>query len=211
MDKDSTRKDRDTMPVETDQGMRRLVLGIPVLLLVMVNGMGGLAAAADQGPPPYVEAAQQLTTAYERLISALAEASLSLEPRKDHKDQKMWTERHMRHVRDLLNESPAIGPLLERTRVLVEAHPAFPLAGKAITNALANLDQAVGQVGQSIEAKSEDQVMAHARLATGMLSAAIGRPDSNFPTTGALSYAMAIVNQWTIPVIPPYLPNVPNE
>lgn len=203
--------DRNTTRFETDQGMLRLVLGILVPVLVVLSGMGSLARAADQNPPLYVEAAQHLTTVYERLISALAEASLSLEPRKDQTDQRAWTQRHMRRVRDLLNESPPIGPLLERTRELVKGHPAFPLAGQAIANGLDDLHEAVKQVNQSIEAKTDAAVMSHARLATGMLSAALGRPDSNAPATGALSYAMAILNLWTMPVIPPYLPNVPDE
>lgn len=203
--------DRNTMRFETDRGMNRLFLGILVPVLVILSGISSLAEAADQNPPLYIEAAQQLTTAYERLISALAEASLSLEPRTDQKDQRKWTQQHMRHVRNLLNESPPIGPLLERTRELVKGDPAFPFAGQAIVDGLDDLHQAVEQANQTIEAKTEDEVVAHARLATGMLSAAIGRPDSNCPATGALSYAMAILNLWTMPVIPPYLPNVPNE
>lgn len=203
--------DKDTRQFETGRGMGRLILGVLLLVLVILGGTSDATQAANQNPPLYVEAAQQLTTVYKRLISALAEASLSLEPRKDQTDQRAWTQQHMRHVRDLLNESPPIGPLLERTRELVKGHPAFPLAGQAIANGLDDLHEAVEQVNQSIEAKTDAAVMRHARLATGMLSAALGRPDSNAPATGALSYAMAILNLWTMPVIPPYLPNVPNE
>lgn len=203
--------DKDTRQFETGRGMGRLILGVLLLVLVILGGTSDATQAANQNPPLYVEAAQQLTTVYKRLISALAEASLSLEPRKDQTDQRAWTQQHMRHVRDLLNESPPIGPLLERTRELVKGHPAFPLAGQAIANGLDDLHEAVEQVNQSIEAKTDAAVMSHARLATGMLSAALGRPDSNAPATGALSYAMAILNLWTMPVIPPYLPNVPNE
>jgi hypothetical protein len=75
------------------------------------------------------------------------------------------------------------------------------MAASAIDNALDYLHLATIHVNQSLGARTDTAVVEHARQAAGLISATIGRSESAAPATGALSYAIAVVNIWTLPVV----------
>lgn len=126
------------------------------------------------------------------LMTALEQAEASLKP---HQPGSGWTKTHMQKVLDALDGKGMEGrsPVQRLAGAQPEARQISREAGEALEHALAYVHEAETHAAKAIKGKNAPDIHRHARLAAGMLAAAIGRPTATSPVTGALAYAQQSV------------------
>lgn len=137
------------------------------------------------------------------LQTAIQAAEASLGP---HQPGSGWTKQHMQSVINILegklgadfkvnDAAPKEGengviPLLLKSQVSLKESNSSPQFNQAMDGALFFAQQAVEQAKSSVAAKSIDETHHFARLAAGMLMAAMGQANRESPVTGNLEYLL---------------------
>ncbi|HEY3197017.1 MAG TPA: hypothetical protein VGJ57_03295 [Nitrospirales bacterium] len=172
--------------------------GWTLLLLASVSLPAGVTTTA-RAAEPQVTPVAALSKAKEQLTIALKHAELSLGP---HKPGSGWTRIHMQHVLNILEgkdgadyqkkvENPGDGYGV--VRYLKDANALVAPDGEAaqgIEFTFAYLEEAVEHANHALRAPTVKAIHHNAGLVAGMLSAALGRPDSESPVTGTLAFAI---------------------
>lgn len=144
-----------------------------------------------------------LKAAEKQLQSAIKEAEASLGP---HQPGSGWTKQHMQSVINSLegkqgadfkmnDAAPKEGekgviPLLLISQEQLKASNPSPQVIHAMDGTLFFVKQAIEQAKMSIAAKAIDETHISARLAAGMLVAALGLSNTESPVTGNLEYVL---------------------
>ena len=174
----------------------RNTLRIWLLLVSFCLSAGGAPVA--QAADPQATPVASLVKAKEQLRIALKHAELSLGP---HKGSD-WTRIHMQHVLNILEgkdgtdyqkkvEDPGDGYGV--VRYLKDANVSVTPDGEAaqgIEFTFAYLEEAVEHANHALRAATMKAIHHNAGLVAGMLSAALGRADSDSPVTGTLAFAL---------------------
>ena len=176
--------------------MRHTVLTVLFVSLACLLGSAlPMAQAGDRQATPLAA----LSKAKEQLTIALKHAELSLGP---HKPGSGWTRIHMQHVLNILEgkdgadyqkkvENPGDGygvvRYLKDANVLVSPDSE---AAQGIEFTFAYIEEAVEHANHALRAPTVKAVHHNAGLVAGMLSAALGRADSESPVTGTLAFAL---------------------
>jgi len=169
-------------------------------LLILVSiclpaGVVTMAQAAD----PQAKPVATLSKVKEQLTIALKHAELSLAP---HQPGSGWTRIHMQHVLNILEgkdgpdyqkkaENPGDGYGV--VRYLKDANASVQPdsdAAHGIEFTFAYLNEAVEHANHALRASAMKVIHHNAGLVAGMLSAALGRADSESPVTGTLAFAL---------------------
>jgi hypothetical protein len=170
----------------------RLLCCVVVWLL---SGAATIAGGAESQASPITA----LTKAKEQLTLALKHAELSLAP---HQLGNEWTRVHMQHVLNILEgkdgadyqkkvENPGDG--YGALRYLKDANALVKRdsdAAQGIEFTFAYLNEAVEHANESLRGKTVKTIQHNAGLVAGMISAALGRPESESPITGTLSFTL---------------------
>jgi hypothetical protein len=172
---------------------------LPAVLFVvsagLLSGAVTMVQAADAQKTPLAA----LSKAKEQITLALKHAELSLAP---NQPGSASTRLHMQHVLNILEgkngadykrkvENPGDGygvlQYLKDANALVatESH-----AAQGIEFTFAYLDEAVEHANHALRAATMKAIRHNAGLVGGMLSAALGRADSDSPVTGTLAFAL---------------------
>lgn len=162
----------------------------------LVGASLGTAAPTDTvsgaEPVPDANLARQLEDIARGLSTALEQAEASLKP---HQPGSGWTRAQMQKVLDILDGRNADGK--SPGQDLTDARPAAERVsretGESLDHASAYVHEAKTHAAQALQGKTAQEIHGHARLAAGLLAAAIGRPASSSPVTGALAYAQKSV------------------
>lgn len=168
------------------------------LIALIVSVAAWLAAPAQAFAGPTVT--KQIEQAETQLRIALKLAEQSLAP---HQVGSGWTRTYMQQVINVLQgeQGTDFNAKVENPRdghgavnYLKSAHEALhdkvdPKLIEALSSTSAYVVEAIEHAKRSIKGANVAEVHGHARLAAGMLSAALGSPDSVSPVTGALQYA----------------------
>ena len=170
----------------------QLLIWVAVWLL---PGAVTMAGAAEPQASPITA----LTKAKDQLTLALKHAELSLAP---HQPGSGWTRVHMQHVLNILEgkegadfqkkvENPGDGygvlRYLKDANALVKPDSD---AAQGIEFTFAYLNEAVEHANDALRAKTMKAIHHNAGLVAGMISAALGRPESETPITGTLSFTL---------------------
>ena len=176
--------------------MRNTLWALLILVSVcLAVGVVTIAQAADLEATPLAT----LSKAKEQLMLALKHAELSLGP---HQPGSGWTRIHMQHVLNILEgkdgadyqkkvENPGDGYGV--VRYLKDANASVTPDGEAaqgIEFTFAYLEEAVEHANHALRAPTVKAIHHNAGLVAGMLSAALGRPESESPVTGTLAFAL---------------------
>jgi hypothetical protein len=176
--------------------MRHALLMIFAISLACLLGSALPTAQAGDRPATALAA---LSKAKEQLTIALQHAELSLGP---HKPGSGWTRIHMQHVLNILEgkdgadyqkkvENPGDGYGV--VRYLKDANASVSQdseAAQGIEFTFAYLEEAVEHANHALRAPTVKAIHHNAGLVAGMLSAALGRPDSESAVTGTLGFAL---------------------
>ncbi|HXN06633.1 MAG TPA: hypothetical protein VN944_06180 [Nitrospiria bacterium] len=168
-----------------------------MILFLMMTLLSGFTESA------YATSQDQLKKADVQLQRAIKEAEVSLGP---HQPGSGWTKRHMQAVTDMLegNEGPdfqkndsalkeeekGLLPLLNQIQKDLKSANSPHEIDQALDGTLFFIQQAVEQAKMSVAAKSIDETHSHARLAAGMLAAALGLGHTESPVTGNLEFVL---------------------
>jgi hypothetical protein len=159
------------------------------------SGTVPLAGAAG----PQASPIPVLTKVQEQLTLALKHAELSLAP---NQAGKGWTRIHMQHVLNILEgkggadyqakvENPGDG--YGAVNYLKDANALVGTDSKAaqgIEFTFAYLHEAVEHANEALRADTMKKIQRNAGLVVGMLTAALGRPESETPIVGALAFTL---------------------
>lgn len=154
-------------------------------------------SGTSRGQPTVTKQIEQAET---QLRMALKLAEQSLAP---HQVGSGWTRTQMQQVINVLEgaQGPNFNPKVENpgdghgaVNYLKSAHEALhdkvdPKLIEALSSTSAYVVEAIEHAKRSIKGANVAEVHGHARLAAGMLSAALGSPDSASPVTGGLRSA----------------------
>lgn len=168
------------------------------LTALMFSAATWLAAPVQAVAGP--TGAKQIEQAETQLTIALKLAEQSLAP---HKVGSGWTRMHMQQVINVLQgeQGPDFNAKVENpgdghgaVTYLRAAQDAFANDQigaedkEALSHTLAYLEEAIEHAKRSIKGTNVAEVHGHARLAAGMLVAALGAAESASPVTGTLQY-----------------------
>ena len=177
---------------------------LPTVLFVisacLLFGAVTIVQAADAQKTPLAA----LSKAKEQLTLGLKHAELSLAP---HQPGSGWTRLHMQHVLNILEgkdgadyqgkvENPGDGYGV--VRHLKDANALVGPDSKAaqgIEFTFAYLDEAIEHANHALRAATMKAIHHNAGLVAGMISAALGRADSDSPVTGTLAFALNALGQ----------------
>jgi hypothetical protein len=163
--------------------------------MCVLSGAVIVAEAAETQPSPM----PALTKAQEQLTLALKHAELSLTT---HQADKGWTRVHMQHVLNILEgkggadyqkkvENPGDGygalHYLRDANALVTPDSK---AAQGIEFTFAYLNEAVEHANDALRADTMKAIQRNAGLVVGMITAALGRSDSETPIVGSLAYTL---------------------
>ena len=166
----------------------------------VLSGAVIVAGAAE----PQASPMPALTKVQEQLMLALKHAELSLTTHQADKGQadKGWTRVHMQHVLNILEgkggadyqkkvENPGDGygalHYLKDANALVGPDSK---AAQGIEFTFAYLNEAVEHANDALRADTMKAIQRNAGLVVGMITAALGRPDSETPIVGALAFTL---------------------
>jgi hypothetical protein len=162
--------------------------------MCVLSGAVIVAGAAEPKPSPM----PALTKVQEQLALALKHAELSLTTQAD----KGWTRVHMQHVLNILEgkggayyqkkvENPGDGygalQYLKDANALVAPDSK---AAQGIEFTFAYLNEAVEHANHALRADTTKTMERNAGLVVGMITAALGRADSETPIVGTLAYTL---------------------
>jgi hypothetical protein len=169
------------------------------LTALMFSAAAWFAAPAQAVAGPTVT--KQIEQAEAQLKIALKHAEQSLAP---HQAGSGWTRTKMQQVLNALQgqkgtdfsvkvENPGDGHGAMNYLKAAKDSPQNDQAGvevkETLSHTMAYLEEAAEHAKRSIKGTNVGEVHGHARLAAGMLVAALGSPDSASPVTGGLRYA----------------------
>ena len=181
--------------------MRHTLLTVLCVILACLLGSAlPMPQAGDRQATPLAA----LSKAKEQLTIALKHAELSLGP---HKPGSGWTRIHMQHVLNILEgkdgadyqkkvENPGDGYGV--VQYLKDANASVSPeseAAQGIEFTFAYIEEAVEHANHALRAPTAKAIHHNAGLVAGMLSAALGRPDSKSPVTGTLAFALNALGQ----------------
>ena len=162
--------------------------------MCVLSGAVIVARAAE----PQASPMPALTKVQEQLTLALKHAELSLTRQAD----KGWTQVHMQHVLNILEgkggadyqkkvENPGDGygalQYLKDANALVAPDSK---AAQGIEFTFAYLNEAVEHANDALRADTMKAIQRNAGLVVGMITAALGRSDSETPIVGTLAYTL---------------------
>ena len=165
------------------------------LSVCVLSGAVTVARAAE----PQASPMPALTKVQEQLTLALKHAELSLTTPQAGKG---WTRVHMQHVLNILEgkggadfqakvENPGDGygalHYLKDANALVGADSK---AAQGIEFTFAYLNEAVEHANDALRADTIKAIQRNAGLVVGMITAALGRPESETPIVGALAFTL---------------------
>lgn len=174
-------------------------IGMLGLSALMFTAATWLAAPVQAVAGP--TGAKQIEQAETQLKIALKLAEQSLAP---HKVGSGWTRMHMQQVINVLQgeqgpdfkakaENPGDGygavPYLKAAQEALQNEQVSDEVKGALSHTMAYLEEAAEHAKRSIKGTNVAEVHGHARLAAGMLVAALGAAESASPVTGGLRYA----------------------
>ncbi|MEW6248123.1 MAG: hypothetical protein AB1555_15625 [Nitrospirota bacterium] len=182
------------------------MLGVGALMISAAAwlAMPATAAAGAKDDKLIEQAETQLTIALK-----LAEQSLA-----PHKVGSGWTRMHMQQVINVLQgeqgpdfkakvENPGDGhgavTYLKAAQDALANDQISPEVKEALSHTMAYLEEATEHAKRSIKGANVAEVHGHARLAVGMLMAALGSAESTSPVTGGLRYVRSALVKTSMP------------
>lgn len=177
----------------------RCTIGTLIWTALMFSAAARFAAPAQAVASPTVP--NQIEQAEAQLKIALKQAEQSLAP---HQAGSGWTRTKMQQLLNVLQgqegadfsaevENPGDGHgamnYLKAAEDSSQADQAAAEVKQTLSHTMAYLEEAAEHAKRSINGTNVGEVHGHARLAAGMLVAALGSPESASPVTGGLRYA----------------------